>query len=661
MVLGAAPQECAMSTFYVTTPIYYVNGAPHLGHAYTTLVADAFARHYRQRNRDVFFLTGTDEHGLKVQRAAEKKGVSPQELCDENSAKFKDLFNRMNLTHDRFIRTTEEAHEEVVLDMVERMKDAGDIYLDKYEGWYSASDEAYYDDDEIEDGRAIASGSEVEWVEEDSYFFRLSDYEDDLLEWYDSIDGGVAPEARKNEVRSFVEGGLNDLSITRTSFDWGIEFPGDSDHVLYVWVDALTNYLTGVGRLHDSEMFEQFWPCDIHLVGKDILRFHAVYWPAFLMSAGVDLPEQVFAHGWWTVEGEKMSKSKGNWVDAGELVDTYDLDVVRYFLMRELPFGNDGNFARRRLVERNNTELADNYGNLVNRTTRMAESFLDGELPDVGEPEAEVDRDLRDAARGATETLREQMDDREPHRAIETAMELSGEVNQYLQETEPWTLNRDGQTERVGEVLYHALEGIRWATVLLRAFIPHTTDDVLEALGLDPESAGGYAELDWGGLESGASVRQPDVLFEKLEFDDDGDDGAPDTEQRSSRDTVEEEAVGPSVDREGANLVSFDEFERIEFRAGLIRRAEPVEDADQLLELGVDLGESEDRTVVAGLAASHDPEELKGLRVPFVTNLEPAEIFGIESQAMLLAASVADGGHALPTFDDSVEPGDVVA
>jgi len=634
-----------MSTFYITTPIYYVNGAPHLGHAYTTLVADAFARHYRQRGRDVFFLTGTDEHGLKVQRAAEEQGVAPQDLCDRNSSKFEELFDRMNLTYDRFIRTTEAEHEEVVLEVVERMREAGDIYLDQYEGWYSASDEAYYDEDEIEDGRAIASGSEVEWVEEDSYFFRLSDYENELLDWYDSVDGSVAPEARMNEVRSFVESGLDDLSITRTSFDWGIEYPGDSDHVLYVWVDALTNYLTGIGRLHDPGTFEQFWPCDIHLVGKDILRFHAVYWPAFLMSAGIELPDQVFAHGWWTVEGDKMSKSKGNWVDAADLVDQYDLDVVRYFLTRELPFGNDGNFARRRIVERNNTELADNYGNLVNRTTRMAEDFLDGTTPRVGTTEADADRELRRAAREAVEAVAHRMDDREPHLAVEAAMEFSGAVNQYLQETKPWALNREDRTARLEEVLYHALEGIRWATVLLHAFIPHTTADVLEALNLDPEAGRSLENLEWGGLESGETIRQPDVLFDKLE------------EEIS---TPEEATVSESDDDKGTNLASFEDFQRLEFRVGLIRDAEPVEGADQLLKLTVDVGESDDRTVVAGLAESHDPDALAGLRVPFVTNLEPAEIFGIESGAMLLAATTGDGGHALPTFGDGAEPGDTI-
>ena len=640
-----------MDTFYVTTPIYYVNGAPHLGHAYTTLVADAFARHYRQRERDVFFLTGTDEHGLKVQRAAEEKGKTPQELCDENSAKFRDLFEEMDLTHDRFIRTTEDDHEEVVLDMIERMKESGDIYLDKYEGWYAASDEAYYDEDEIEDGVAKATGSEVEWVEEDSYFFRLSNYEDDLLEWYESADDSVAPDARLNEVRTFVEGGLNDLSITRTTFDWGIEYPDDPEHVLYVWVDALTNYLTGIGRLHDQEMFERFWPCDIHLVGKDILRFHAVYWPAFLMSAGLEPPEQVYAHGWWLVEGDKMSKSKGNWVDAAELVEAYDLDVVRYFLIRELPFGNDGNFARHRIIERNNTELADNYGNLINRTVGMLDSFLDGTLPEVGEPTEEVDIDLKETAEEKRDTVQRHMDDRESHRALEEAMELSRAVNNYIQQTQPWSLDDD--SERLREVLYHTFEGIRWATVLLHAFIPHKTREVFEALGLAPDDATSYDTLEWGGLESGTDIAQPDVLFDKLE-EEDIEDLTEETDVSDEQDDQEEQTD------EDANLLPFDHFADLELRVGHIRSAAPVEGADKLLKLSVDVGEDDDRTVVAGVAKSYEPDELEGLNVPFVTNLQPAEIFGIESQAMLLAATTEDDDHVLPTFGEDVEPGDSV-
>lgn len=654
-----------MSTsFYITTPIYYVNGAPHVGHAYTTLVADAFARHYRHRGREVFFLTGTDEHGLKVQRAAEEQGKSPQELVDENAQKFRDLFDRMELTYDRFIRTTDDDHEPVVLDIVERMKASDDIYLGTYEGWYSASDEAYYDEDEVEDGVALPTGSEVEWVEEESYFFRLSEYQDELLEWYDSAPDTVAPEARHNEVRSFVDGGLTDLSISRTTFDWGIEMPDDSEHVLYVWVDALTNYLTGVGRLHDEETFEKFWPCDVHLIGKDILRFHAVYWPAFLMSAGIELPEQVFAHGWWTVEGAKMSKSRGNWIDADELLDVFDLDVLRYFMIREIPFGNDGNFAADRIVERNNSELADNLGNLVNRTTGMALSFLDGELDASGEPSEDIDERLSQIADQAREDVAEQMDARQSHEAVETVMALSGELNQYIQKTQPWVLNREGNTERLHEVLYHALEGIRWVAVLGAPFFPDTSRAILQGLGLDAENALTWDSLDeWGGLRSDLTIEQPDKLFDKLESEDlEGlTSGTQRTDESGTSDSSDAQESADSEDESGANLVEFGTFQQLEFRVGVVALAEPVEGADNLLKLSVDLGEETPRTVVAGIAQSFSPQQLEGLRTTFVTNLEPATLFGIESEAMLLAATDDEDRHRIATYADDVPAGATVS
>ncbi len=634
-----------MSKFYVTTPIYYVNGAPHIGHAYTTILADALARYHRLKGDDVFFLTGTDEHGLKIQRAAEDRGISPEEMVDENSQMFRDLFERLELTHDRFIRTTEDQHKKTVETMVERMKASDDIYLGKYEGWYSASDEAYYDEDEIEDGVAIASGSEVEWVEEESYFFRLSKYEDQLLEWYEQNPDAVAPETRKNEVTSFVEDGLNDLSISRTTFSWGIPMPDDPEHVLYVWVDALTNYITAIDAFEETETFDKYWPADIHLIGKDILRFHAVYWPAFLMSAELPLPKQVFAHGWWTVEGEKMSKSKGNFIDAFELADEYELDVLRYYMMREVPLGNDGNFSKQRLVERNNAELADNIGNLVNRTLSMTGGFVDGEVPAVpDELTDESDVDLQRHCIETRDAVDEAIDARQPHRALEAITALSSETNNYIQTVQPWTLKE--QPERLGEVLYNSLEAIRFVAVLLSAFVPDASASILEGLGIDDELRT-IASLDeWGRLPSGTAVEKPDVLFDKLEPPADEED----EEIAEENDEVDE-------DEDGANLITFDDFLAVEMRVGLIVDAEAVEDADKLLKLTVDVGEDAPRSVVAGIAETFDPDEIVGWRVPMVTNLEPATLFGIESQAMLLAAERDDGRFALARFPEDVEPG----
>lgn len=640
-----------MSSFYITTPIYYVNGAPHIGHAYTSLIADVFARHFRQRGDDVFFLTGTDEHGLKVQRAAEDQGMSPQALADLNSAKFRELFERMDLTHDRFIRTTDDDHRETVLEMVRRMKENGDIYLDSYEGWYAASDEAFYDESEIEDGHAVATGAAVEWVEEPSYFFRLSNYEQKLLDWYAADPAYVQTDGRRNEVRSFVEGGLNDLSISRTTFEWGIPFEGDPEHVLYVWVDALTNYVTAVGGFHDEELFDRFWPCDVHLVGKDILRFHAVYWPAFLMSAGLEPPKQVFAHGWWMNEGQKMSKSLGNFIDAFELVDTYSNDVLRYYLVREIPLGSDGNFVHARLAERNNAELADNLGNLVNRTFAMTRKFVGGDVPDGSGSDHEEEVNLRKSIEAARDDVLRLMDARDSYQAVQRVFALSGELNQYVAVTQPWKLNKDGDEARVAATLYHLLEGLRWVAVLATPFIPDACTKILEGLGETGDDANLISGLEWGGLPAGRTIEAPEVLFEKFDMDEAR------ARSEEKKEAVEDKKEKKEEGEKTASLVEFKDFMKIEIHVGEILSAEGIEGADKLLKLLVRVGSGDERQVVAGIAKSYAPDELVGRRVACVTNLKPAKIFGIQSQAMLLAADRDDGGLELTTFPDSVAVG----
>lgn len=640
-----------MSSFYITTPIYYVNGEPHLGHAYTTIVADAFARHYRQRGFDVFFMTGTDEHGLKIQRAAEEQGISPKELADQNSAKFRNLFKELGLTHDGFIRTTDEKHQKTAQKLVEKMKENGDVYLGSYEGWYSADDEAFYDESEIEDGHHKEYGSKVEWVEEESYFFKLSAYEDKLLQWYDGDDDHVRPDSRRNEVRSFVAGGLKDLSISRTTFDWGVPWPDDPEHVLYVWVDALTNYITAIDAFGDSDQFDTFWPCDIHLIGKDILRFHAVYWPAFLMSAGIEPPRQVFAHGWWTIEGDKMSKRLGNYVDPYALNDEWDLDVVRYFLLREIALGADGDFSRARVAERNNSELADNLGNLVNRTLAMTRKFADGEIPDVESSDDELDAGLRETARKTRDEIEAAMDARESHKAVTAVLELSRDINGYIQKTQPWKLAKeDDGEERVGQVLYNLLEGIRWVAVLGAAFLPDTAGEILAGLGVDGDDALAYETLEWGGLQPGPIGDVP-VLFEKYDLDefhslDDGEE----TE-------AEELPAGLEADTENEDLIDFQTFMQVEIKVARLLAAEPVEGADKLLRLEADIGEAKPRQIVAGIAKSYEADDLLGKHVAVVTNLEPRKLFGLESQAMLLAAERSDGSLELTEYSDDVTPG----
>ena len=647
-----------MSTYYVSTPIYYVNGAPHLGHAYTTLAADTLARYHRLLGDEVFFLTGTDEHGLKIQRAAEERGVTPQQLADENSQRFKDLFDRLEITYDRYIRTTEPEHARVVTELYARMKARGDIYLGQYEGWYAAADEAFYDESEIQGGRSIETGAEVEWVEEQSYFFALSRYQERLLEWYRSNRECILPEARYNEVVSFVEGGLQDLSISRTTFDWGIPLEDDPEHVLYVWVDALTNYLTGVGAFSQDPRFETFWPCDLHILGKDILRFHAVYWPAFLLSAGVELPRQFFIHGWWLVEGEKMSKRSGNSVEPSALLERYPLDLLRYYMLREMPFGNDGNFADERLVARNNAELADNFGNLVNRTARMVQNFLGARLG--SDQRAEEDQALIKAAEQTWQQVQRCMERSEFHRALELTLGLSSQLNLYVHTHQPWKLRKDeSQRERLEQVLYHAIEGIRFVATLLIPFTPHAAEAVLDAFQIAPSARSAEA-LRWGVLKPNDPISAPPVLFEKLELAPTAAEppAEPRPEAKPGKKTPsKQDKPSLALESEGNSPLDFKDFQKVEIRVGKVLEASRVEGSEKLLLLRVDLGEQEPRQVVAGIAKAYEPEALLGNQYAVVTNLKPATIFKIRSEAMMLAADTTDGKLCLAPFPDSVAPG----
>ena len=656
--------------FYVSTPIYYVNGAPHIGHAYTTLVADALARYHRLQGARVFFLTGTDEHGLKIQRSAEAAGESPQAHVDKNSAQFRQLFDRLKISYDRFIRTTEPEHKRVVTAIVERMIARDDVYLGRYEGWYSAADEAFYAEDEVEQGKAKASGSAVEWVVEHSYFFRLSAYQQPLLDWYRQNPGCVQPASRYNEVVSFVEGGLEDLSISRTTFDWGIPWPQDPKHVLYVWVDALTNYVSALGGFEGSSDYDTFWPCDVHLIGKDILRFHAVYWPAFLMSAQLPTPRCVFAHGWWLSGGEKMSKSKGNFIDAESLLRDYELDVLRYYMLREVPLGNDGNFAPERLIERHNAELADNYGNLVNRSCAMLQRFGGGVIPPKPERLLPEDEALITRAAQVVAQVDAHVRALELHRALEVTLQLSSELNLYLQQTQPWRLAKDeAQAPRLSQVLYHVMEGIRVVTLLLSAFVPDATARVLDALGASGQAWSSLAT--WGGLTSGQAVEAPAVLFQKIEIKkSDASPGpeapkapkAPKTpktphEPQGEPQPQPQAAAGQGADQAPAQLLDFGAFAALELRVGLVVAAERLQGSSKLLKLQIELGEARPRTVVSGIAKSFAPEDLVGNRYAVVTNLKPAKLFGVLSEAMVLAAERADGSLELARFSEAVSPG----
>ncbi|MDP6342701.1 MAG: methionine--tRNA ligase [Alphaproteobacteria bacterium] len=503
-------------SFYITTPIYYVNDKPHIGHAYTTLACDVVARFMRLDGRDVMFLTGTDEHGQKVEKSAQAAGMDPQQFCDQVSENFRDLSPLMNYSNDAFIRTTEARHDRASQAIWQAMADNGDIYLDKYAGWYSVRDEAYYAEEELVEGpdgeKQSAFGSPVEWVEEPSYFFRLSQWQDRLLAYYDEEPGRVLPPSRRNEVVSFVKGGLRDLSISRTSFKWGVPVPGDPDHIMYVWVDALTNYLTAVGYPDtDDPAYQKYWPADVHMVGKDILRFHGVYWPAFLMSAGVAPPRRIFAHGWWTVEGQKMSKSLGNFIPPQQIVEKYGVDQARYFMMRELPFGNDGNFSHEAMVNRINSDLANDFGNLAQRVLSMINRNCDGAVPEAG-PLDPADQELLTLAHGLLPRMREAMAEQAIHRALEQLWEVVGAANRYVDAQAPWAL-RKTDPARMATVLYGLAETIRHLAVLAQPVVPEAAGRMLDQLAI-PAEARDFSHLGAdGALAAGAVLPKPEGVF----------------------------------------------------------------------------------------------------------------------------------------------------
>ena len=508
--------------FYITSPIYYVNDVPHIGHAYTTLACDVLARFKRLDGYDLKFLTGTDEHGQKVEKSAQAAGLEPQAFTDRVSANFRDLGRVMNYSNDDFIRTTEERHTVACQELWRRIEENGHIYLGSYAGWYSVRDEAFYGEDELSDdadGKKTApSGAEVEWVEEPSYFFKLSEWEDKLLTLYESNPDFIAPRSRRNEVISFVKGGLHDLSVSRTSFKWGVPVPGDPKHIMYVWLDALTNYITAAGYPEtDTGDYATYWPADLHMVGKDIVRFHAVYWPAFLMAAGLEPPKRVFAHGWWTNEGRKISKSLGNIIDPLHLVETYGLDPVRYFLMREVPFGNDGDFSHASMVHRMNGDLANDFGNLAQRVLSMINKNCEGRVPapaaTTGDDEA-----LLASAHGLRAAISRQMDAQAFHEALETLWTVVRAANAYVDHQAPWALAKN-DLERMATVLYTLAEVIRHLAILAQPFMPGAAARLLDQVGVD-KGKRAFADLGpEGALVAGTALPKPEALFPRFAED----------------------------------------------------------------------------------------------------------------------------------------------
>ena len=513
-------------TYYITTPIYYVNDVPHIGHAYTTLACDVLARFKRLDGYDVHFLTGTDEHGQKVEKAAQAAGVDPQAFTDGVSMNFRELAAAMGFSNDDFIRTTEERHVRSAQAIWKALADNGHIKLGSYAGWYAVRDEAFYTESELEklpDGTRVAkaSGATVDWVEEPSYFFNLSEWQDRLLEFYEKNPDFILPETRRNEVVSFVKSGLKDLSVSRTTFKWGIPVPGDDDHIMYVWLDALTNYITAVGHPDtDSDMYRRYWPADLHMVGKDILRFHAVYWPAFLMGAGLEPPKRVFAHGWWTNEGQKISKSLGNVIEPHALIEQYGLDPVRYFLLREVPFGNDGDFSHRAMVGRLNGDLANDLGNLCQRVLSMIAKNCGGAVPDPAGREEQIDDALLDRATSTLDRMRAELDVQAFHNALMAIWEVVGEANRYVDAQAPWTL-RKTDTDRMQAVLYALAEAIRRIAILLQPFMPDAASAILDQLAVEADQRV-LANVGGNELKPGTKLPKPQPVFPRYVEEEEG-------------------------------------------------------------------------------------------------------------------------------------------
>ena len=644
--------------FYITTPIYYPSGVPHLGTSYCTIATDVMARYKRLQGYDVMFTTGTDEHGQKIEINALKAGKTPKKYVDEIVAKFKNLWSILGISYDKFIRTTDENHKNAVQKIFKKLYDEGKIYKGKYKGWYCTPDEAFFTDTQLVDGKCPDCGREVVWTEEEAYFFKLSEYGDKLLDYYEKHPEFIEPEGRKNEMIQFIKSGLDDLCVSRTSFKWGIPVNFDDKHVVYVWLDALTNYINSQGYTSENEAeFKKYWPADVHFVGKEILRFHAIIWPAILMALGLPLPKQIFAHGWILFgDGNKMSKSRGNVVDPIVLCDRYGVDALRYFLMREFSFSSDGLFTNEALINRINFDLANDLGNLLSRTVAMIDKYFGGTIPE-NQKEGNVDGELINFAVSLKKEYETKMDSYRFSAALADVWLLISKCNKYIDETMPWKLGKDpNEKDRLARVMYNLCECLRIISVLIEPFMPNTPKKIQSQIGADKNQCTWESASQWGVLPRNLKTQKGEPLFPRIDV----------KKEIEELNKMVEDSMKAAANKSGdkpeetaenvVQLIDIEDFAKVKLIVAKITECEPVKKSKKLLKLRVDDGK-EGRTVVSGISQHYTPEELIGKSIILVSNLKPVKLCGVESNGMILAATCPENKVKVIFADDEIPAG----